>query len=102
MTFEGREYTIEKKFRYGSCVPLCCCCRPDITVWENGKQIGSAELPCFPILCCKLQIVTYLGTGRSGSDKMFTIKRCAINCHCCLGKQCGCLSDVCGKLTFET
>ena len=58
-------------------------------------------MPCGPSCCGKMEINVYKGDMRTEADLLWKIKKCAINCHSCFGKQFGGCCDCAGYLTFE-
>lgn len=97
----GKTYHADKGFRCGYLFAWMCCHRPEVIVKNSsGGIVGRVELPCYPQYVCKIQVDCYKGEGTSEQDKLWTIKKCACNCHSLFGKMCGCCGPA-KTLDFE-
>ena len=101
ITINGHHYTSEKGVRLGYICNWMCCSRPDVIVKKGDKVVGSVEMPCYPQFVCKMEVRCYKGEGRTENNLLYTIKKCACNCHSLFGKDCGCCLDAAKYLDFE-
>jgi hypothetical protein len=101
ITFNNQEYVTYKEFRLGYACKGLHTHRPDVIVQRNGATIGTIEMPLCPNACHKMQVNCYRGDGRTPADLLWTISKCAINCHTCCGKLFGGCTDCAGYMSFE-